>query len=105
METTNEGSYKPINTRSVNMKEKLDQLSAQDKEDLKNRLKTYMGYQSEIDDLKESMREQVTAATSEVKQLTKKEVRKIFAYFRKKATPDELREDAEAIEEIRTMLN
>lgn len=86
------------------MKDKLEQLSTEEKEDLKNRLKTYMGYQAQIDDLRESMREQVTAAGQEIDGLTKKEVRKIFAYFRKKATPDELREDAEAIEEIRTML-
>jgi len=86
------------------MKEKLELLTNEEKEDLKNRLKTYMGYQNEIDDLKESMREQVTAAVSEIKNLTKKEIRKIFAYFKKKATPAELREDAEAIEEIRIML-
>jgi hypothetical protein len=87
------------------MKEKLAQLGNDEKDQLKDRLKTYMGYQSEIDDLKESMREQVTAAGQEIKGLTKKEIRKIFAYFRKKATPAELREDAEAIEEIRTMLS
>ena len=86
------------------MKDKLEILSTEDKDSLKNRLKTYMGYQGQIDDLKESMREQVTAAGQEIKELTKKEVRKIFAYFRKKSTPAELREDAEAIEEIRTML-
>lgn len=86
------------------MKEKLEILSDEEKEDLKNRLKTYQGYQSQIDDLKESMREQVKAAADEINGLTKKEVRKIFAYFRKKATPDELREDAEALEEIRTLI-
>lgn len=82
----------------------LEKLTDPEKDDLKNRLKTYMGYQSQIDDLRESMREQVTAATTEIGGITKKEVRKVFAYFKKKATPDELREDAEAIEEIRTML-
>ena len=87
------------------MTDKLEQLSDSDKAELKNRLKTYMGYQNQIDDLKESMREQVTAAGQEIEGLTKKEVRKIFAYFRKKATPTELREDANAIEEIRTMLD
>ena len=86
------------------MKEKLEMLSDEEKDDLKNRLKTYQGYQSQIDDLKESMREQVKAAADEIKGLTKKEVRKIFAYFRKKATPDELREDAEALEEIRVIV-
>jgi hypothetical protein len=86
------------------VKEKLEILSDEEKEDLKNRLKTYQGYQSQIDDLKESMREQVKAAADEINGLTKKEVRKIFAYFRKKATPDELREDAEALEEIRTLI-
>lgn len=85
------------------MKEKLEVLSDEEKEDLKNRLKTYQGYQSQIDDLKESMKEQVSAACSEVNGLTKKEIRKIFAYFKKKTTPDELREDAEAMEEIKTL--
>jgi len=86
------------------MKEKLKLLTNDEKSELKNRLKTYMGYQSEIDDLKESMKEQVTAAGDEIETLTKKEVKKIFTYFRKKVTPAELREDAEAIEEIRIML-
>jgi len=86
------------------MKEALAQLTNEEKEDLKNRLKTYMGYQNEIDDLKGSMKEQVEAAGSEIKSLTKKEIRKIFVYFRKRVTPAELREDAEAIEEIRIML-
>lgn len=83
---------------------KLELLTNDEKSELKNRLKTYMGYQREIDDLKESMKEQVTAAGDEIETLTKKEVKKIFTYFRKKATPAELREDAETIEEIRTML-
>lgn len=87
------------------MKEKLEMLSDEEREDLKNRLKTYRGYQTQIDDLKESMREQVKAAGDEVKGLSKKEVRKIFAYFRKKATPDELREDAEALEEIKILVD
>ena len=86
------------------MKINLDKLSDSDKEELKNRLKTYMGYQNQIDELKESMRDQVIEAAEEIESLTKKETKKIFAYFRKRATPTELREDADAIEEIRTIL-
>jgi hypothetical protein len=86
------------------MKEKLKLLTNDEKGCLKNRLKTYMGYQREIDDLKESMKEQVTAAGTEIETLTKREVKKVFTYFRKKTTPIELREDAEAIEEIITIL-
>lgn len=86
------------------MKEKLEQLTEQEKEDLKNRVKTYMGYRNEISDLRDSMREQVDAAASEIKTLSKKDVKKIFAFFRKQVTAAELREDADTLEEINSLL-
>lgn len=86
------------------MKEKLEQLTEQEKEDLKNRVKTYMGYRNEIGDLRDSMKEQVDAAASEIKTLSKKDVRKIFAFFRKQVTAAELREDADTLEEINALL-
>jgi hypothetical protein len=86
------------------MKEKLETLSEQEKHDFKDGLKTYIGYQEEIDETKESQREQVTVVASKVKSLSKKEVRKLFNYFRKRVTAAQLRDDAEAIEEVEDML-
>jgi len=82
------------------MKEKLETLNSQEKADFKDGLKTYLGYQEEIGELRESQREQIVVVASKVKSLTKKEVRKLFTYFRKQVTPEQLRDDAEAIEEI-----
>jgi len=86
------------------MKEKLEALHSQEKADFKDGLKTYLGYQDEINELRESQRDQITIVASKVKSLTKKEVRKLFTYFRKQVTPEELRDDAEAIEKITSMI-
>jgi hypothetical protein len=86
------------------MKEKLETLDSQEKSDFKDGLKTYLGYQEEITDLKESQREQITIVAAKVKSLSKKEVRKLFNYFKKETTPEELREDAEAIEEVESII-
>lgn len=87
------------------MKEKLEQLTDQEKADLKNRVKTYMGYRNEIGDLKDSMKEQIDATVDEIKSLSKKEVKKVFAFFRKQITAAELREDADTLEEINELLS
>ncbi len=86
------------------MREKLEQLTEQEKSELKSRVKTYIGYRTEIKDLKESMREQVDVAADEIKSLSKKEVKKVFAFFRKQITAAELREDADTLEEINELL-
>jgi len=86
------------------MKEKLETLTDQEKADFKDGLKTYLGYQDDIDETKESQREQIKVVASKVKSLSKKEVRKLFNYLRKKISASELRDDAEAIEEIEDMI-
>ncbi len=82
------------------MKEKLELLNIDERAILKDGLKTYLAYQQEINETREVMKDQISRVASEVKTLTKKEVKKLFAYLKKNTTPDELREDAEALEEV-----
>ena len=89
----------------ADVKEVLKELTVDEKEALRDRIKTFMGYKDEIDDLRDSMKEQVQAAKSDIKSIDKKDTAKIFSYFRKNATPAELRIDADAIEDLNAEFN
>ena len=84
----------------ADVKDVLNELTLDEKTQLHDRIKTFMGYKNEIDDLRDSMKEQVQTAKDEIKSIDKKDTAKIFSYFRKNATPAELRMDADAIEDL-----
>jgi len=78
----------------------LSELTPDEKAQLHDRIKTFLGYKDEIVELRESMKEQVKAAKGEIKSINKQDTAKIFSYFRKNDTPQKLRADANAIEEL-----
>ena len=80
---------------------KFELLGTTEKADFLNGLKTYLGYQEEIKETQRAQREQIGVVAKKIPGMSKKDVRKLFVYFKKKTTPTELREDADTIESIK----
>lgn len=76
-------------------------LNEDEKKEFMDGLKTYLGYEREIKETRESQKAQVKLVSDKVPSLSAKEIRKYFVYFKKNITPTELREDAEVIERIK----
>jgi hypothetical protein len=84
---------------------KFESLNDQEKADFKDALKTFMGYQEEIAELKESQKDQIVMASKKIESLTKKDIKKLFTYFRKNIEPSDLREDAKILEEVKNYMD
>lgn len=76
-------------------------LNDDEKRDFMDGLRTYLGYEREIKETRDSQKNQIKLVAEKVPSLSAKEVRKYFVYFKKNTTPTELREDAEIIERIK----
>lgn len=75
-------------------------LTPDEQTEFKRALKAYTTYQDEIKDLRESQREQIKDLASKIDGWKAKDVRKWFVYIAKSVSPDDLREDADGLEEI-----
>ena len=77
-----------------------DLLNDDDKKVFLDGLKTYLGYETEIQMTRESQKDQISRVASKVENFSRKDVRKLFNYFKKNIKPNDLRSDAEVIERI-----
>lgn len=77
-----------------------EELAPDERETFSKYLKVFLGYEDDIRDTRESQREQITQCAHEIEGLSKKDIRKMFNYFKKGITASQLREDADALEEI-----
>lgn len=75
-------------------------LNQDDKRIFLDGLGTYLGYETEIKKTRESQKDQISRVASKVEGFSKKDVRKLFNYFKKNIKPNDLRSDAEVIERI-----
>lgn len=82
-----------------------EELTPDEKESFKGYLKVFMGYEDDIKSTREAQKEQISQCAGEIQNMSKKDIKKLFNYFKKKVNPDELREDAEEIEEIKEFMN
>lgn len=86
-------------------KENFDELAPDEKKTFINYLKVYTGYEDDIKDTKRAQKEQIDICAKEIEGLSKKKVKKWFTYFKKNTKPEELRNDAEEISEIREAMD
>jgi len=86
-------------------KENFDELTPDEKKTFIDYLKVYTGYEDDIKDTRRAQKEQIDICAREVEGINKKKVRKWFNYFKKEIKPEELRNDAEEIAEIREAMN
>lgn len=77
-----------------------EELAPDERETFSKYLKVFLGYEDDIKDTRESQREQILQCANEIDGLSKKDIRKMFNYFKKGITASQLREDADALEEI-----
>ena len=75
-------------------------LTPDEQTEFKKGLKMFTTYQDEIKDLRESQREQIKELAGNLSGWKTKDVRKWFVYIAKSVSPDDLREDADGLEEI-----
>ena len=76
------------------------ELTPDEQTEFRKALKAYGVYQDEIKDLRESQREQVKDLAGKLQGWKTKDVRKWFVYITKSVSPDDLREDADELEEL-----
>lgn len=81
-----------------------EELTSDEKQSFKGYLKVFMGYEDDIKSTREAQKEQIAQCAGEIQDMSKKDIRKLFNYFKKKVSPEELREDAEEIEEIKDFM-
>lgn len=77
-----------------------EELAPDERDTFSKHLKVFLGYEDDIKDTRESQKEQITMCSHEIEGLSKKDIRKMFNYFKKGITASQLREDADALEEI-----
>lgn len=83
---------------------KFEMLSDEERMVFLDGLKTFVGYEAEIKETRESQREQVKRVSKLIEGWRPKDVKKLFNYFKRNTTATELREDADTIEEIQREL-
>lgn len=88
----------------ANEAKKFEALSSDEKAAFKDGLNTYLGYLEEMGETKEAIKNQIQITTKKIPTLDKKEVKKLFNYFKKHTTPAQLREDAQILEEVNAFL-
>ena len=88
----------------ANPTKKFEALTQDEKDAFKDGLKTFMGYQDELDETRKAMKGQIEITADKIEGLTKKDVKKLFNYYRKNIQPSDLRDDAEILEEVKTMM-
>lgn len=84
---------------------KFEALSADEKAAFKDGLKTFMGYLEELQETRDAMKEQIKITAEKIEALSKKDVKKLFNYYKKDIQPSELREDAQLLEEVKTFMD
>jgi len=84
---------------------KFELFNSDEQRDFLDGLKTYLGYEKEIKETRIAQREQIKVVAGKIPDISKKDIRKLFVYFKKKITPDELREDADAIQSIQESMD
>jgi len=82
-------------------RENFEELTIEEKDTFVSYLKVYKGYEEDIKDTKRAQKEQIDMCSKDLEGLSKKKIRKWFNYFKKNTQPEELRNDAEEINEIR----
>lgn len=82
-----------------------DLLSDDEKAEFLDGLRTYLGYEEEIRLTRQSQKDQVARVAEKIELFSRKDVKKLFTYFKRNVKPSDLREDAEVIERIRGDLN
>jgi hypothetical protein len=80
---------------------KFELLDSNEKRNLLDGLKTYLGYENDIKESRAAQKGQITVVSSKIPGMSKKDVRKLFVYFKKNTSPSELREDADTIEAVK----
>jgi len=88
-----------------NSVKKLELLSEEEKDAFKDGLKTFMGYQEELDETRKAMKGQIEITADKIEGLSKKDVKKLFNYYRKNTQPSDLRDDAAILEEVKVMMD
>ena len=79
---------------------KFQALTDDEKQAFKDGLNTYLGYLEEIKETRDGMKGQIEVTAGKIAGLNKKEVKKLFNYFKKGISPKALREDADIIEAV-----
>jgi hypothetical protein len=80
---------------------KFELLDSNEKRDFLDGLKTFLGYENDIKESRAAQKGQITVVSSKIPGMKKRDVRKLFIYFKKNTSPTELREDADTIEAVK----
>jgi hypothetical protein len=80
-----------------------DQLSLEERDVFKTHLKAYMAQEDEIAECRSAQKSEIEQCADALDGWNKKEVRKYFRYIKKNTSAQELREDAEFLEEFTGM--
>jgi hypothetical protein len=83
---------------------KFQALDKDQKAAIKDGLSTYMGYLEDMAETRQVCKDLIDMTAKKVEGFSKKEMRKLFNYFKRGANPEELREDAEIIEEVNNFI-